>query len=361
MIYWTNSVLLSSLNKNVINTEIYRNLSWNWNIGATLGLNLVFQILTGVFLAFGFFASHFTFWSFLENIIEIRYGNLIRYSHANGARFFFIFLYWHLGRNIFYFSFSKKITWISGVSIFLLSMITAFLGYVLPWGQMSLWGARVITSLITCVPVYGSNLLNFIWGGFRVSKITLIRFFCLHFIIPLFIFSLVVAHVVFLHEKGSSSPVLLQRIKIKFRHIFLIKDFVFFFLIMVGLFTLVLSFPLILGDPENFNIADSGLTPQHIQPEWYYLFAYSILRAFPSKTGGVLALVARVTVLFTLKLVPRPAIFKKQNMWKCNFFLLVHVFLIQTWIGAKPVEFPFSGIGKIFTLVYFSCFFFILF
>lgn len=239
---------------------------------------------------------------------DVNYGWILRTLHANGASFFFICLYAHVGRGIYYGSYRFLHTWSIGVTILLLTMITAFLGYVLPWGQISFWGATVITNLLSAVPYVGQTIVLWLWGGYAVGSPSLVRFFTLHFAVPFITAAIVVVHIIYLHQTGSNNPLGLKSdlVKVPFHPFFTFKDIVGFLTLLAILSVLVLLDPYLLGDPENFNPADPLKTPPHIQPEWYYLFAYAILRSIPNKLGGVVALVASVALLYTLPvLVPK--------------------------------------------------------
>jgi ubiquinol-cytochrome c reductase cytochrome b subunit len=266
-------------------------------------------------------------------------------------------LYIHMGRGLYYKSFSLKYTWLVGVTLFLLCIITAFLGYVLPWGQMSYWAATVITNLISAVPYIGNIVVSWLWGGFRVRNASLVRFYALHFLLPFVISGLSLLHIFFLHETGSSNPLGLDSSSenIEFQSYFTVKDSVGFLVIWGALGYLVLFFPNLLIDPENFIQANPLITPTHIQPEWYFLPIYAMLRAIPSKLGGVIALILSVRILYTFpflkKLEVRSLGFSISE--STNFWLVVSIFIVLGWIGSQAVEAPFEVIGQIFTALYF--------
>lgn len=334
--------------------------SW-WNFGSLLGICLTTQIITGLFLAMHFSGHVILAFDNLVYICrDVNNGWLLRTLHANGASIFFICIYLHIGRRIYYNSFTIYNTWIIGVTILLLSIATAFLGYVLPWGQISLWGASVITNLLSTIPYIGSILVQWLWGGFAVDTPTLTRFFSFHFILPFIIIALVIIHILFLHQTGSNNPLGIKRNSLKstFHPYFTLKDLLGIVIIIFLLIFLTLWDPNKLGDPENFNPANPLNSPPHIQPEWYYLFAYAILRSIPNKLGGVLALAASVIVFYIL-----PLIFSKQiqsflfyPLSKCFLWIFLRVVLLLTWIGAKPVEAPYIVTGQALTLIYFSYF-----
>nr|AFN06972.1 cytochrome b [Epalzeorhynchos kalopterus] len=334
--------------------------SW-WNFGSLLGLCLITQILTGLFLAMHYTSDISTAFSSVTHICrDVNYGWLIRNMHANGASFFFICIYAHIARGLYYGSYLYKETWNIGVILLLLVMVTAFVGYVLPWGQMSFWGATVITNLLSAVPYIGDTLVQWIWGGFSVDKATLTRFFALHFLFPFIIAAVTLVHLLFLHETGSNNPMglSLNADKIPFHPYFSYKDLVGFVVIILILVIMALFSPNLLGDPENFTPANPLVTPPHIKPEWYFLFAYAILRSIPNKLGGVLALLFSILVLM---LVPFLHTSKHRGLTfrpitKFLFWILVVDMVILTWIGGMPVEQPLIIIGQIASILYFSLF-----
>lgn len=288
---------------------------------------------------------------------DTQQGWLIRIIHANGARAFFFTLYIHIARGIYYRSFQLKLTWLIGVTIILITIATAFLGYVLPWGQISFWGATVITNLFSALPFVGQDIVYWLWGGFAVGAPTLTRFFSLHFLLPFLITALVAIHLLYLHETGSSNPLGLysNHDKVAFNPYFIYKDLLGFILFYGAFCWLTLRQPWLLGDPENFIRANPLVTPLHIQPEWYFLFAYAILRSIPNKLGGVLALFASVLILYIFSIARRSkqSTIKLPEFYKIIFWILVSTLLILTWIGARPVEDPYVWIGQMWSLTYF--------
>nr|YP_010574749.1 cytochrome b [Doris odhneri]UZI00320.1 cytochrome b [Doris odhneri] len=334
-----------------------------WNGGSILGLLLMLQILTGLFLSMHYTADMTnTFASVIHIMRDVPAGWLFRNLHANGASLFFVFLYLHIGRGLYYQSYiSQPNTWMVGVTIFLASMGTAFLGYVLPWGQMSFWGATVITNLVSAVPYLGTALVEWVWGGFSVGQSTLNRFFSLHFILPFMVGALSGLHVLFLHEKGSTNPLgeMNHVSKIPFHPYFSWKDIVGFIILFAMLVLFGFFFPTIMGDPENFNHASPMVTPVHIQPEWYFLFAYAILRSIPSKLGGVVALAASVLILYLLPLGASygkivPASFTPP--YQIVYWNLVVFFILLTWLGACPIEEPYATLAIPISILYFLTF-----
>lgn len=291
---------------------------------------------------------------------EVNYGWLLRTLHANGGSLFFLFIYLHIGRGIYYGSYSITETWNIGVIIFILTIATAFIGYVLPWGQIRFWGATVITNLFSAIPYVGKILVEWIWGGFAVDNPTLNRFFALHFTIPFILIAAAAAHIVFLHQTGSNNPIGINRDsdRIPFHKYYSIKDILGYFIVLTILFSLLIFAPNAFTDPENYLIANPLVTPIHIQPEWYFLWVYAILRAVPNKLGGVIALFCSILVLFTLPFTPtgNKTGLSFYPINQVAFWTLVCIWLILTWIGARPVEPPYTYIGQLATIAYFSWF-----
>nr|WMD31122.1 cytochrome b [Cyanolyca pumilo] len=354
-----NHPLLKIVNDSLIDLPTPSNISAWWNFGSLLGICLITQIVTGLLLAMHYTAdTSLAFTSVAHMCRNVQFGWLIRNLHANGASLFFICIYLHIGRGFYYGSYLNKETWNIGVLLLLTLMATAFVGYVLPWGQMSFWGATVITNLFSAIPYIGQTLVEWLWGGFSVDNPTLTRFFALHFLLPFVIAGLTLVHLTFLHETGSNNPLGIPSDcdKIPFHPYYSIKDLLGFALMLIPLITLALFSPNLLGDPENFTPANPLATPPHIKPEWYFLFAYAILRSIPNKLGGVLALAASVLVLF---LVPFLHVSKQRSMTfrplsQVLFWTLVADLLILTWVGSQPVEHPFIIIGQLASFAYFA-------
>nr|QUE26651.1 cytochrome b [Ilythea japonica] len=334
------------------------NISSWWNYGSLLGLCLIIQILTGLFLAMHYTADINTAFNSVNHICrDVNYGWLLRTLHANGASFFFICIYLHVGRGMYYGSYLFTPTWMMGVIILFLVMATAFMGYVLPWGQMSFWGATVITNLLSAVPFIGTDLVQWVWGGFAVDNATLTRFFTFHFILPFIVLAMTMIHLLFLHQTGSNNPMGINSNidKIPFHPYFTYKDIVGFMVMLLLLICLVLMDPYLLGDPDNFIPANPLVTPVHIQPEWYFLFAYAILRSIPNKLGGVIALVLSIAILMILPFYNMSK-FRGIQFYPINqimFWLMVSTVILLTWIGARPVEEPYVMVGQLLTIIYF--------
>nr|QNG56338.1 cytochrome b [Thesaurus zaitsevi] len=351
--------MLKIMNNSLIDLPTPSNISTMWNFGSLLGLCLIIQTVTGLFLAMHYCPDiDLAFNSVAHICRDVNYGWLIRTLHANGASFFFICIYIHIGRGIYYSSYYLMHTWLIGVTIFFVVMGTAFLGYVLPWGQMSFWGATVITNLVSAIPYLGTTIVQWIWGGFAIDNATLTRFFTFHFLFPFIIMALTMIHLLFLHQTGSNNPLGTNSNidKLTFHPYFSFKDIVGFFIMMMLLSILNLSNPYLLSDPDNFTPANPLVTPVHIQPEWYFLFAYAILRSIPNKLGGVIALVMSIAILYFLPFMSKKN-FQSNQFYPINKFMFWAMFsmmMLLTWIGARPVEDPYIFIGQILTVLYFS-------
>nr|APB02776.1 cytochrome b [Hycleus cichorii] len=353
------SPVLKIINNALIDLPSPSNISLLWNFGSLLGLCLIIQIITGIFLAMHYCPNvDLAFNSVIHICRDVNYGWLIRTIHANGASFFFICIYFHVGRGIYYGSYNLVHTWMIGVIILFMVMATAFLGYVLPWGQMSFWGATVITNLLSAIPYLGISIVQWLWGGFAVDNATLTRFFAFHFLLPFIVSALVMIHLLFLHQTGSNNPLGTNSNidKIPFHPFFTFKDLMGFIIMTTILVVLSLTSPYLLGDPDNFTPANPLVTPVHIQPEWYFLFAYAILRSIPNKLGGVVALVLSIAILLILPFTNKKNFMSNQfyPINKILFWSMVSTIILLTWIGARPVEDPYILTGQILTIIYFT-------
>nr|YP_010464338.1 cytochrome b [Opatrum subaratum]UUL71715.1 cytochrome b [Opatrum subaratum] len=353
------SPLFKIVNNSLIDLPSPSNISTLWNFGSLLGLCLMIQIITGVFLAMHYCPNvDMAFNSVAHICRDVNQGWLIRTLHANGASFFFICIYLHVGRGMYYSSYNLVHTWMVGVTILFLVMATAFLGYVLPWGQMSFWGATVITNLLSAIPYLGTDIVQWVWGGFAVDNATLTRFFSFHFLLPFIVAAMVMIHLLFLHQTGSNNPLGLNSNidKIPFHPYFSFKDVLGFLIMLMSLTILSLMNPYMLGDPDNFIPANPLVTPVHIQPEWYFLFAYAILRSIPNKLGGVIALAMSIAILYILPFSNKKK-FASNQFYPINkllFWIMVTFVILLTWIGARPVEDPYIITGQALTVLYFS-------
>lgn len=353
--------LFKIINNALVDLPAPSNISSWWNFGSLLGLCLILQIATGIFLSIHYTADTILAFNSVNHICrDVNYGWILRTLHANGASFFFICIYLHVGRGIYYGSYKYLYTWTVGVILFFLTIGTAFIGYVLPWGQISFWGATVITNLLSAIPYIGTDLVQWLWGGFAVDNATLTRFFSFHFLFPFIIAAFTIIHLLFLHQTGSNNPLGINRNsdKIPFHPYFSYKDIFGFVIILIFLTFLTLIAPYILGDPDNFIPANPLVTPPHIQPEWYFLFAYAILRSIPNKLGGVIALVISIAILFILPFTNKFT-FQSTQFYPINqilFWIITITVILLTWIGARPVEDPYILTGQLLTVIYFLYF-----
>lgn len=362
---WIKNSLLSVVNNHLIDYPTPINVNYYYGFGSLSGLMLVVQILTGIFLAMHYTPHIDLAFNSVEHIMrDVNYGWLIKYIHANGASFFFIVVYIHMFRGLYYGSYitPREHLWCSGILIFIAMMATAFMGYVLPWGQMSFWGATVITNLFSAIPYIGKDIVEWLWGGFSVDNPTLNRFFSLHFTLPFIIVGLVLLHLILLHEKGSNNPlgIYIKSETIPFYPYFYVKD-LFGFIVLMFIFSIfIYYYPNTLGHPDNYIPANPMKTPLHIVPEWYFLPFYAILRSIPNKIGGVIAMFGSLLILLTIPFTNsseiRSTVFRP--IFKILYWLLVVSFLILGWIGQMPVDYPYTEVGIIAMIYYF--FFFII-
>lgn len=364
---WVSNSILSFVSNHILIYPTPSNLSYAWSFGSLAGLFLVIQILTGVFLAMYYVPQiDFAFMSVEHIMRNVNNGWLIRYMHANGASIFFLVVYFHIFRGIYYGSFlnPRQDLWCSGVVIFILMMATAFMGYVLPWGQMSFWGATVITNLFSAVPVFGGIIVDWLWGGFSVDQPTLNRFFSLHFLLPFLIVGLVIIHLCLLHKHGSNNPVGVNNniVTVPFYSFFYKKDFFSFWVLILFYLYLVFFDPNLLGHPDNYIPADPMVTPAHIVPEWYFLPFYAILRSIPNKLGGVIAMFGALICWLIIPFI-NTSMLRSNDFRPINGFIFWTVFgnfLLLGWIGQQPVEYPYMEIGMLCTFYYFFSFLFLI-
>ena len=356
-------VLLRLVNSYIVDSPQPANLSYLWNFGSLLALCLIIQILTGAFLAMHYTPNVDFAFNSVEHIMrDVNNGWLIRYTHANVASFFFIFVYMHIGRGLYYGSYKspRVLVWSIGTIILILMIATAFLGYVLPYGQMSLWGATVITNLLSAIPVFGQDIVELIWGGFSVNNATLNRFFSLHYLLPFLLAALAVAHLIALHVHGSSNPngVTSNGDRYAMHPYFIFKDLVTIFAFFLILSIIVFFYPNLLGHSDNYIPADPMVTPASIVPEWYLLPFYAILRSIPNKLLGVVAMFGSLLILLILPLVDlsriRGSTFRP--LMKLAFWFFVVDFFILMWIGSQHPNSPYLEIGQVATVFYFAWF-----
>jgi quinol-cytochrome oxidoreductase complex cytochrome b subunit len=355
--------IVAFIDSHIINYPTPINLNYFWSFGSAAGICLIIQIITGIFLGMHY-CPHVDFaFNSVEHIMrDVNNGWLIRYIHANGASMFFIVVYCHIFRGLYYGSYvyPREKLWISGVVIFLLMMATAFMGYVLPWGQMSFWGATVITNLFSAVPIVGSAIVEWLWGGFSVDNATLNRFYSLHYFMPFIIAGLTGIHLSLLHSTGSNNPLGINTNvdTVSFYPYFYVKDLLSFFILILFFSFFIFFYPNALGHPDNYIPANPLVTPPHIVPEWYFLPFYAILRSIPNKLGGVVAMISAILVLIMIPFINTSEI-RSSNfrpIFAIAFWFLVSDFILLGWIGQKPAESPYIEIGLGATIFYFLFF-----
>nr|AJF93985.1 apocytochrome b [Rossellidae sp. DVL-2014] len=351
--------ILKSINSILTDLPIPSNINYYWNLGSLLSFCLIIQLITGILLAMHYCPEVIHSFNSIAHIERNIYsGHLLRNLHANSASIFFLCVYLHISRNIYHITWSNTITWSIGITIYLTMIITAFVGYVLPWGQMSFWAATVITNLFSAIPYIGNSVVLWIWGSFSVSNPTLNRFYSLHYLFPFILTGLIIIHILALQTENHSNPTGNQSEidQIPFHHYFTIKDLQTILLISIITFFIVTCIPHTFSDPENFIKANPLITPTHIQPEWYFLFAYSILRSIPNKLGGILALVSSIVILYLILILKQNHIKTTNHRpnLKLTTWLLSTTFIILTWIGSKPAEPPYTTLSLIITTWYFT-------
>jgi len=360
---WNKDPILSFIDAHIVDYPTPANLNYMWSFGSAAGICLLIQIITGIFLAMHYTPHIDMAFNSVEHIMrDVQGGWLIRYLHANGASMFFIVVYCHIFRGLYYgsYMYPRGKLWASGVIIFLLMMATAFMGYVLPWGQMSFWGATVITNLFSAIPFVGGSIVEWLWGGFSVDNATLNRFFSLHYLLPFLIVGITLAHLSLLHTTGSNNPLGINTNveSIAFYPYFYVKDLFAFFILLAVFSFFVFFYPNALGHPDNYIPANPLVTPPHIVPEWYFLPFYAILRSVPDKLAGVVLMVFAILILLLLPIINTS---NKRNskfrpIFKFAYWFMVGDFLILGWVGQKPVESPFIEVGIFATAFYFAFF-----
>nr|YP_011017830.1 apocytochrome b [Pseudoceramium tenerrimum]YP_011017831.1 apocytochrome b [Pseudoceramium tenerrimum]WQF69706.1 apocytochrome b [Pseudoceramium tenerrimum]WQF69707.1 apocytochrome b [Pseudoceramium tenerrimum]WQF69742.1 apocytochrome b [Pseudoceramium tenerrimum]WQF69743.1 apocytochrome b [Pseudoceramium tenerrimum] len=355
--------VLDLVNDHLISYPTPINIHYAWNFGFLSAICLIVQILTGIFLAMHYTPHVELAFASVEHIMrDVNYGWLLRYIHANGASMFFVIVYVHVFRGVYFGSYvkPKQWVWVVGVLILLLMIITAFIGYVLPWGQMSLWGATVITNLVSAVPLIGNSIVTWLWGGFSVDNATLNRFFSLHYLLPFVIAAASLLHITLLHQDGSNNPLGIETSidKINMFPYFIVKDLLGLTLFLIFFCIFVYFFPNVLGHSDNYIEANPMVTPAHIVPEWYFLPFYAILRSIPHKLGGVIAMLASILILATLPWIHSTEIRSSRfrPIYKLFYGLLLSCCLLLGWIGGMPVEDPYILIGQILSIFYFLFF-----
>lgn len=350
----------------MIRYPLLKNIGYMWNFGSVSGVFLFIQIITGIFLAMFYIPDIETAFSSIDYIMHnVMYGWFIRLMHLNSASFFFLFVYIHMLRGIYYksYQFPRTNTWITGVTIYILLMGTAFLGYVLPWGQMSFWAATVITNLLTVAPIIGDDLVSFIWGGFSINRNTLNRFFCLHYLLPFIITVIVILHIVMLHQTGSNNELKLKLSKtynVVFTPFFSVKDLFFIFFLFISFFFFISITPELLNHNINYIHANPIVTPVHIVPEWYFLPYYAILRSILQKEVGIIYMFFSIFVLYLLPLIDskKNRLIIHYSIYKKFFWVFCFNFMFLGYLGSQTVDYPCIELGLLCSFIHF---FYILF
>jgi ubiquinol-cytochrome c reductase cytochrome b subunit len=353
--------ILNIIDGTFISYPVPSNINYFWNLGSIAGIILVLQIITGILLAMHY-TPHidYAFLSVEHIMRDVNYGWFLRYMHANGASMFFIIVYIHMARGLYYGSYIKPRhkAWSIGVVLFLLMMATAFMGYVLPWHQMSYWGATVITNLFSAIPIIGKSIVTWLWGGFSVSNPTLNRFFALHYLLPFLLIAGAILHLTFLHQNGANNPLGITSTtnRIPFYPYFVVKDIFGFILFLIFFSYWIFYYPNTLGHTDAYIPANSMVTPPHIVPEWYFLPFYAILRSIPSKLGGVIAMGLSIVILIILPHLTNPPTRFFRPIYKLGFWIIVIDTCLLGWIGSQPAEEPYIFIGQFATILYFTYF-----
>jgi quinol-cytochrome oxidoreductase complex cytochrome b subunit len=360
---WIKNSFLSFISNHLIIYPTPINLNYAWSFGSLAGICLVIQIATGIFLAMHYIPHIDLAFDSVEHIMrDVNFGWLLRYLHANGASMFFVVVYLHIFRGIYYgsYMYPREDLWVSGILLFVLMMATAFIGYVLVWGQMSFWGATVITNLFSAIPIVGPSIVEWLWGGFSVDQATLNRFYSLHYLLPFLIAGGTIIHLCLLHKHGSNNPLGINTniSYVPFYPYFYVKDFYALWIFLFIYLSLVFYAPNLLGHPDNYIPANPMVTPAHIVPEWYFLPFYAILRSIPDKLGGVLAMFGAIVILGILPFLNTANV--RSNLFRpiSNkvFWIVAGNFLLLGWIGQQPVEYPYMEVGLFCTCLYFFLF-----
>lgn len=366
MRFFKKNFFLAFINDLIVDHPSPSNISYLWNFGSLAGISLIIQIITGLFLGMHYVPNIDLAFISVEHIMrEVNGGWLFRYLHANGASFFFIFVYIHMFRGLYYGAYlgKNKETWAIGVTLYIFMMATAFLGYVLPWGQMSLWGATVITNFFSIISFVGFDIVTWLWGGFSVNYATLNRFYSLHFFLPFVLVALMFLHLIALHNSSHTNPLGLQSlskfdtgVNVSFYPYFIIKDLIGLLLAFFFIFFVVFYYPNALGHVDNYTLANPLSTPAHIVPEWYFLPFYAILRSIPNKALGVITMFAAILILYFVPNLHRGNVSSSsfRPYYRRVFIAFIINCMILGWIGGNPVEYPFYFIGQLTTVLYFA-------